>query len=79
MHAMDKVFAQRDADTMHHKEAISEKKLGKGDRGWNQWKEILGWMLDSKWKTLELTERCSKQIMDIFKDLQGRNRVDLQG
>ena len=56
MHAMDKVFAQRDVDTMHHKEAISEKKLGKGDGGWNQWKEILGWMLDSKQKMLELTE-----------------------
>ena len=46
MHAMDQVFAQRDADTMHHKEAISKKNLGKGDRGWNQQKEILGWMLD---------------------------------
>ena len=56
MHAVDQVFAQRDVNTMHHKEAISEKKLGKGDKGWNQWKEILGWMLDSKWKTLELTE-----------------------
>ena len=56
MHAMDQVFAQRDADTMHHKEAISEKKLGKGDGGWNQWKEIIGWMLDSKQKMLELTE-----------------------
>ena len=56
MHAMDKVFTQRDADTMHHKEVVSEKKLGKGDSGWNQCKEILGWILDSKRKTLELTE-----------------------
>ena len=57
---------------MHQKEAISEKKLGKGDRGWNQQKEILGWMLDSKQKTLELTEQCTKRIVDIFKDLRGR-------
>ena len=71
MHAVDQVFTQRDADTMHHKEAISEKKLGKGDRGWNQWKEILGWMLDSKRKTLELTEGRAKQILDIFEDLRG--------
>ena len=56
MHAVDKVFAQRDADTMHQKEAISEKKLRKGDGGWNQWKEILGWVLDSEHKMLELTE-----------------------
>ena len=53
IHAMDQGFAQRDVDTLH---LISEKKLGKGDGGWNQCKEILGWMLDSKWKTLELTE-----------------------
>ena len=56
MHAVDQVFAQRDADTMHQKEAISEKKLGKGDGGWNKWKEVLGWMLDSERKMLELTE-----------------------
>ena len=56
MHTVDQVFPQRDADTLHHKEAISEKKLGKGDGGWNQCKEILGWMLNSKRKTLELTE-----------------------
>ena len=75
MHAMDKVFAQRDADTMHHKEAISEKKLDKGDGGWSQQKEILGWILDSKRRTLELTEQHSKHIMDIFEDLHRRNRV----
>ena len=72
MHAIDKVFTQRDADTMHRKEAISEKKLGKGDGGWNQQKEILGWVLDSKQKTLELTERHAKQIIDIFDDLRDR-------
>ena len=56
MHAMDMVFAQRDLDTMHCKEVISEKKLDKGDGRWSQWKEILGWVLDSKGKqrTLEL-------------------------
>ena len=73
MHAVDMVFAQRDSDMMHHKEAISEKKLDKGDGGWNQQKEILGWILDSKWQTLELMDWCVKQIMDIFKDLQGQN------
>ena len=78
MHAIDKVFTQRDVDTMHHKEAISEKKLGKGDGGWNQWKEILGWMLDSKWKMLELTEQHTKQIMDIFEDLRGQKRVGIK-
>ena len=71
MHAVDKVFAQRDADTMHRKEAILEKKLGKGDGGWNQQKEILGWVLDSEHKMLELTEWRAKRIVDIFEDLRG--------
>ena len=78
MHAVDKVFTQRDTDTMHQKEAILEKKLGKGDRGWNQRKEILGWMLDSEQKTLELTEWRKKRIVDIFEDLRGRKRVSVK-
>ena len=71
MHAIDKVFAWRDTDTMHQKEVISEKKLGKGDGGWNQRKEILGRVLDSEHKTLELTEWRAKWIIDIFEDLRG--------
>ena len=69
MHAVDEVFAQQDADTMHRKEAILEKKLAKGDSGWNQCKEVLGWILDSERMMLELTERHAKRIIDIFKDL----------
>ena len=69
MHAMDEVFAQRDADTMHQKEAILEKKLVKGDGGWNQRKEVLGRILDSERMMLELTDRHAKRIIDIFEDL----------
>ena len=54
MHAVDMVFAQRDLDMLHHKEVILEKKLDKGDGRWSQQKEILGWVLDSKQRTLEL-------------------------
>ena len=78
MHAVYKVFAQRDADMMHHKEAISEKKLDKGDSRWSQQKEILGWILDSKWRTLELMDRHSKRTMAIFEDLCGRNRIGVK-
>ena len=51
-----------------------EKKLGKGDGGWNQRKEILGLTLDSERKMLELTEQCAKWIIDIFEDLRGSQR-----
>jgi hypothetical protein len=57
MHAVDQVFSQRDSDAAQRKEAISEKKLDKGDGGWSQRKEILGWQLDSNRGTLELTPR----------------------
>ena len=63
---------------MHRKEAISEKKLMKGDGRWNQCKEVLGWILDSERMTLELTERCAKRIIDIFEDLRGQNRVSVK-
>ena len=54
MHAVDMVFAQRDLDMLHCKEAILEKKLDKGDGRWSQRKKILGWVLNSKWRALEL-------------------------
>ena len=57
MHVVNQVFTQRDSDTAQQKEAIFEKKLDKGDGGWWQWKEILGWNLDSNLGTLELMPR----------------------
>ena len=56
-------------------EVISEKKLDKWDGGWSQQKEILGWVLDSKRRTLELMDWRLKWIMDIFEDLCRWNRV----
>ena len=47
MHAVDQVFTQQDSDTVQWKEVISEKNLDKGDGGWSQCKQILGWLLDS--------------------------------
>ena len=59
MHAVDKIFLQLDAMTAQHKESISKKKLLKGG-GWSQWKEILGWILNTGQGTLELTKWCKK-------------------
>jgi hypothetical protein len=70
MHAIDGVFTRPDEDHPNRKEAISEKKLNKGDGGWNQRKEVLGWILDTSKGTLELTDRCKARITDIFEDLR---------
>ena len=56
MHAVDNVFSQLDLATAQRKEAVSEKKLLKGEGGWSQCKEILGWILDTARGTLELTD-----------------------
>ena len=56
MHAVDNVFSQPDLATAQRKEAVSEKKLLKGEGGWRQRKEILGWILDTSRGTLELTD-----------------------
>ena len=78
MDTVDVVFAQQDADTMHRKEAISERKLTKGDGGWKQRKEVLGWILDSHRMMLELMEQHAKWIIDIFEDLRGCHRISVQ-
>ena len=61
-----------------YKEAISKKKLLKGEGGWSQWKEILGWILDTGQGTLQLTEHRKNWIIDIFEDLHHKNRVSIK-
>ena len=56
MHSIDEIFAQPDERTPNRKEAVAKKKLNKGDGGWSQWKEILGWILDTSKGTMELTK-----------------------
>ena len=72
MHAVDDVFSQPDLATAQHKEAVSEKKLLKGEGGWSQCKEVLGWNLDTHRGMLELTDRCKARILAIFEDLHHR-------
>ena len=78
MHAVDEVFSQRDLATMHRKEAISEKKLLKGEGGWSQQKEILGWILDTSQGTLQLTDRQKDHILAIFEDLHHKRRIGIK-
>ena len=78
MHAVDKVFSQWDLNTMHRKEAISKKKLLKGEGGWSQRKEILGWILDTSQGTFELIDHWKERILVIFKDLHHKRRLGIK-
>ena len=69
MHAVDEVFSQPDLAMAQRKEAVSEKKLLKGEGGCSQCKEILGWILDTYRGMLELTDRRKARILAIFEDL----------
>ena len=55
LHAVNQVFSKRTPTTLQWKEAVSQRKLEKGDGGWSRQKEVLGWNLDTKNGTLELT------------------------
>ena len=78
MHAVDDIFSQLDAITAKRKEAVSEKKLLKGEGRWSQWKEILGWILDTSWGTLELTNQQKSCILAIFDDLHHKGQVGIK-
>ena len=73
MHAIDQVFAKPDEETQNRKEAVSEKKMNKGNGGWNQCKEILGWILDTHKGAMELTDRKKEWVIQIFMDCGTRS------
>jgi hypothetical protein len=54
------------------------KKLCKGDGGRCQRKEILGWMLDTAWGTIELTPCRCLCVLDIFDYLRHQSRVNIK-
>ena len=78
MHAVDNSFSQPDSMTAKHKEAVSEKKLLKGEGRWSQQKEILGWNLNMSQVTLELTDRQKSCILAIFEDLHHKGHISIK-
>ena len=78
MHSINEIFAEPNKRTPNRKEAVSKKKMNKGDGGWSQWKEILGWILDMHSGTMELTERKKKHIMQIFDELGDKKRIGMK-
>ena len=72
---MDQVLAQPQANETHRNEAISIKKLLKGDGSWGTRKIVLGWIIDTVRQTIELPDFRRQQLVEIFADLQGKRRV----
>ena len=72
--AIDQVLAQPGSET-HRNEAVSLKKLMKGDGSWATRKIILGWIIDTIRQTIELPAHRKETLAAIFTDLAGKSRI----
>ncbi|MCA1806662.1 MAG: hypothetical protein LC687_02190, partial [Actinobacteria bacterium] len=76
LHALDQVLARPASNEPHRNEAISLKKLLKGDGSWNTRKLILGWIVDTIRQTIELPPHRKETLAQIFKELSRLKRVN---
>jgi hypothetical protein len=56
------------------KEPNSVKKLLQGDAHWSQWKEVLGWLIDTKAKTIELPPHRRTQQLEVLASIPRSQR-----
>jgi hypothetical protein len=70
LHALDSVFRGLDpADSPHRQEPTSVKKFLKGDGTWATVKLVLGWLLDTFQKTIQLPPHRMARLHEILADL----------
>ena len=75
LHALDEILAQPNADEKHRNEAVSLKKMLKGDGSWSTRKLILGWIIDTVRQTIELPPHRKETLAAIFDKLARTHRV----
>ena len=78
LHSIDAVFAPLAAADTHGNEAISVKKLRKGDGSWSTLKVVLGWLLDTIHHTISLPPHRAQRLLHIFDELRDRHRVSVK-
>ena len=78
MHTINHMFVQPNERTPNRKKAVSKKKMNEGNGGWNQQKEILGWILDTDKGTIELTDHKKEQVMQIFGELWDKKWISIK-
>ena len=75
MHTVDDVLARPAKDEPFRQEAISLKKLLQGDGRWDTRKLILGWIIDTVKRTIELPPHRQQRLQEIFDSLRGLRRI----
>ena len=78
LHSIDQVLAMPDITPEKRNEAVSLKKLLKGDGSWTTRKLILGWILDTIRQTIELPPHRKAQLAHIFEDVCQRKRISMK-
>jgi hypothetical protein len=74
-HEVDRVLRPLEpTDSPHHTEPMSIKKLGKGDVQLATRKNILGWVVDTVWHTIELPPRHWARLHAILAELPRTQR-----
>ena len=73
-HVIDAILAQP-LEGESRNEAVSLKKMAKGDGSWHTRKLFLGWIVDSARQTLELPEHRKQEVEAIFQGLRGARRA----
>ena len=74
LHSIDDVLAQPLTEEQRN-EAVSIKKMLRGDGSWATRKELLGWILDFMRQTLELPPHRKLALAGLFQSLKGKKRV----
>ena len=74
LHSIDQVLSQPIGDETRN-EAVSIKKLLKGNSSWGTRKDILGWTLDFVCQTIELPPHRKEKLAQVFSCLEGPKRV----
>ena len=77
LHELDRVFRAVDADDNRYRtEPASAKKMRKGDATWATRKLVLGWLIDTVQRTIELPPHRLERLRDILDTIQpGQKRV----
>ena len=72
---IDRVLAQPNSEESYRREAVSLKKLMKGDGAWSTRKIILGWVIDTVRQTVELPPHRKAELAAIFASLAQVQRI----
>jgi hypothetical protein len=79
LHTIDETSRPNDSsDPDGRREIISLEKLLKGDACWSTLKVVLGWLIDSVHKTIELPPHRQLRLLEILTEVRGRSRVSVK-